>query len=197
MSDANDPQRISGHVAVPPSYSIGAYLRSANQREEEIIENLVRQDAVPQGECILVFGDRFGSFQKTTPVSYHFIWMYNLYTEQWRKHIIPESELCPPNTAYACAVAIKEDAFIFGGINESQRTYSNELWKLSKSSAGLFTWSKVRSNNKKVPSPRNRHSGWTYSGKLFVFGGFGPSVDGYLNHNGEYLQYRNGAGHKN
>ena len=39
-------------TAEPPSYFIGAYLRSANQREEfrsnkRMIENLVRQDAEP------------------------------------------------------------------------------------------------------------------------------------------------------
>ena len=91
--------------------------------------------AVTLGECILVFGGRFGSFQNFTPYSHHIIWVYNLYTEQWGKHVIPESELCPPSTSRACAAAIKEDVFLFGGYNFSQKTVSNELWKLSKSSA--------------------------------------------------------------
>ena len=108
MSDTNGPQRIVDHVAVP------------------------------LGEYILVFGGKFGTFQKDSSVSHDIIWMYNLYTEQWRKHRIPESELCPPHTLTVCAVAIKEDVFKFGGFNFSHGTYSSELWKLSKSSKELL-----------------------------------------------------------
>ena len=163
MSDANSPQKIFLHVAVP------------------------------LGEYILVFGGRFGNFRKHISVSHHIIWMYNLYTEQWRKYIIPEKELCPPDTAGSSAVAITEDVFLFGGYNISQETFSNELWELSKSSKGSFTWSKVTTENIKVPSPRNDHSGWTYSGKLWIFGGFGPSLDRYLNDNGEFLHSLRGS----
>ena len=114
-----------------------------------------------------------------------------------QKHMIPESKLSPPHTARACGVAIKEDVFMFGGYNFSERICSTELWKLSKSSQGLFTWSKVTTENLKVPSPRCGHSVWTYSGKLWIFGGFGPSLDGYLNDNGEFLQSRNDIGCNN
>ena len=69
----------------------------------------------------------------------------------------------------------------------SQGTFSNELWELRISSEGLFTWSKLTTENMKVPSPRHEHSGWTYSGKLWIFGGFGPLQDGYLNDNGDFL----------
>ena len=161
MSDANGPQKIFDHMAVP------------------------------LGECIVVFGGRFGTIQKHTSVSRHIIWMYNLYTEQWRTYVIPHSKSCPLHTACACAVAIKEDVFMFGGINFLQRSYSSELWKLSKSSKGLFNWSNVITDNIKVPSPRNCHSGWTYSGKLWIFGGFGPLTGGYLKDNGNFLQHPN------
>ena len=85
MSDANSPQKIFLHVAAP------------------------------LGEYILVLGGRLGNFQEYTFVSHHIIWMYNLYTDQWHKHVIPESKLCPPNNASARAVAINEDVFLFGG----------------------------------------------------------------------------------
>ena len=161
MSDANSPQRIFHHVAVS------------------------------LGEFILVFGGSCGNYEKYTPVSHHIIWMYNQYTEQWRKYIIPESKLCPPNSAGSCAVTIKEDVFFFGGYNSSQSTYSNELWKLRKSTEGSFTWSEVTTEKMNVPSPRYRHSGWTFSGKLWIFGGSGTSLDGYLNDNGSFLQHHN------
>ena len=171
MSDANGPRRIFGHVAVP------------------------------LGEYILVFSGRIGHPNSVNykPVSPNIIWIFNLYTEQWCKHMIPESKSCPPDTAYSCAVAIKEDVFVFGGYNFSLSTWSTELWKLSKSSKGSFTWSTVITYmyNIKVPSPRCSHSGWTYSGKLWIFAGFGPSLAGYLNDYGEFLQFLNDVGYNN
>ena len=41
----------------------------------------------------------------------------------------------------------------------------------------------------KSPSPRCDHSGWIYSQKLWIFGGFGPSPDGYLNDSGNFLEH--------
>ena len=150
--------------------------------------------AVCRGDYILVFGGRLSNYGNPlhTPVSCHVIWRHNLYTEQWSKHMIPENELYPPNTAGACAVAIKEYVFLFGGYNFEEQNFYNELWKLHKSSnKGLFTWCKVVTENMKEPSPRFCHSGWTHSEKLWIFGGFGPSPDGYLNANGEFSQLFN------
>ena len=31
------------------------------------------------------------------PLSHHEVWMYNLYTLQWQKHVISESQLAPPS----------------------------------------------------------------------------------------------------
>ena len=169
MSDGNCPPRIFGHVAVP------------------------------LGEFILVFSGAVGNFQRCKAVSKHIIWMYHCYTEQWRKYIIPESKLCPPNTAASCAVAIKDYVLLFGGFKflHKSHSYYNDLWKLSKSPEGLFSCSKVITDNMNVPSPRCDHSGWTYSGKLWTFGGFGPSIDGYLNDNNEYLWSNNDTGYNN
>ena len=147
--------------------------------------------AVRLGDGILVLGGRFhhNNNGNHTLVSHHMIWMYNLCTEQWSKHMIPESEICPSDTADACAVAIKDHVFLFGGYCLSRDTGSNEIWKLSKSSEGLFSWRKVITENMKVPSPRACHSGWTYSEKLYIFGGLGLSTDEYLNDHDEFVQH--------
>ena len=47
----------------------------------------------------------------STPV----IWTYNLYTEQWRKHQIPDKKNAPHPVAAACAATIKEHIYMFGG----------------------------------------------------------------------------------
>ena len=36
------------------------------------------------------------------------------------------------------------------------------------------------------PSPRCRHTGWEFAGKVWTFGGFGRSPNGYLNNHGDY-----------
>ena len=60
--------------------------------------------------------------------------MYNLYTLQWQKHVISESQLAPPCTAGSCAVPIREEMFcvyLFGGLNTLERVFTNALWKLT------------------------------------------------------------------
>ena len=161
MSDANLPQQIRYHVVVRLEH------------------------------YILVFSGKYGNYANSTAVPRNMIWMFNLYTEHWSKQMIPESELCPPNTAFACAVSIKEYVLLFGGYTLEQKDYSNELWKLSKSSEGLFTWCKVITASTKEPSPRCMHSGWTYSDKLWIFAGYGPRAGNYLNDNGKFLLVRN------
>ena len=53
---------------------------------------------------------------------------------------------------------------------------------------GCFAWNDVDMTVKsKTPSPRCAHTGWEYSGKLWVFGGSGPSPIGYLNDNGDHV----------
>ena len=161
MADANHPQQIRYHVVVRLEH------------------------------YILVFSGRYGKYANSTAVPRNMIWMYNLYTEQWSKQMIPESELCPPNTACASAVSIKEYVLLFGGYIFEQGDFCNELWKLSKSSEGLFTWCKVIPENTKEPSPRCEHSGWTHAQKLWIFAGKGPPAGDDLNDNGKFLLLRN------
>ena len=130
----------------------------------------------------------FGGLWSQKPLSYHTIWMFNLYTEQWSKHVIPETELAPNNIVCACAVAIGDDVHMFGGVGASNEKTNNALWTLKRTSAMCFVWRKiVTKNNIKAPSPRSSHGGWEYAGNLWVFGGFGPSLVGYLNDSGDYV----------
>ena len=116
-------------------------------------------------------------------LSTHVIWRYNLYTEEWKKHEIPDSEEAPDPFHCAVAVAIEGTIYTFGGrsgINEI-----NALWTLSRSEREDFRWSFIETRKKKSPSPRLLHTGWEYAGKLWVFGGLGPSPEGYLNCHGD------------
>ena len=84
--------------------------------------------------------------------SQHVIWMYNLYSEQWRQHVIPESEKVPVNCQGACAVSIGSDIYMFGGLEVHQRKRriildtsekaTNSLWKLTACNE-CFTWTKT------------------------------------------------------
>ena len=143
-----------------------------------------RHLAVRVKNNILIFG---GESLNDEPLSYHVIWMFNVYTEQWRKHVIPESKTAPHHIVDACAVAILDDVYVFGGLSLSSYTQTNALWTLKRTSETCYVWSEIPTmNNRKAPSPRGGHKGWEYAGHLWVFAGYGPSTVGYLNDNGEY-----------
>ena len=138
---------------------------------------------------IIVFG---GYGKNNQLLSLHDIWMYNMYTEQWGKHVIPESKLAPLGTGSACAVVIAGDIYMFGGLAlEEDCLYSvqttNAVWKLTRTSKQCFKWRKgMEKNQKKTPSPRFYHTGWEYTGQLWTFGGFGESLAGYLDDHGDF-----------
>ena len=134
---------------------------------------------------ITVFGGKW--LKNDIPVSPHEIWMYNIYTEQWRKYIIPDHASAPPSTVGACAVAVEENVYLFGGVTLPEDIYNNALWKLSRTSNGCFIWRKINiSSNINSPSPRESHTGWEYEGMLWIFGGIGaPPVD-YLHDHGDF-----------
>ena len=102
----------------------------------------------------------------------HWIWTYNVYTEQWRKYTTPESKTAPALTIGGCAAGIGSDVYMFGGILMAEESLTNALWKLSQSSDEKFVWSHVNfvwGNN--IPSPCTFHTGWEYDNQLWVFGG--------------------------
>ena len=64
---------------------------------------------------IVVFGGIDYKFGDESDIPMHTIFMYNLHTEQWRKHHIPDDK--PTPRARACAAAIGQDIYMFGGWN--------------------------------------------------------------------------------
>ena len=108
------------------------------------------------------------------------IWVYNLYTEQWKKLTIPQGSTLPAKRYRVCAVAIRSDVYMFGGYVDTEGD-SNALWKLAMEPQGSFVWSTIVMTDEKTPSPRSGHTGWEYAEKLWTFGGWGKSPAGFLN----------------
>ena len=128
-------------------------------------------------------------------ISSNVIWMYNIYTEQWRIHQIPKGKITPGPIAGACAVAIGRDIYIFGGESSGQNGKTNNVWKLTRTPQGCFNWSNIEfENDVKLPSPRAWHSGWEYGECMWVFGGFGGLgllQTKYLSDHGDFIAGRN------
>ena len=144
------------------------------------------------GHCVVVFGGFYyqpeGLFGSVgcKYYSYHEISAYNLYTEEWQKIMIPQNETVPSEREKACAVVVGKAVYMFGGEDTTRRgcmnNYTNDLWTLQKTQHGSFGWNKINRQSKdSSPSPRSGHSGWTYKGNLWFFGGEGSSPTGYLN----------------
>ena len=146
--------------------------------------------AVQMNSSIFVFGGQ-RTISKNIPLQK--IWAFNAYTEHWKQHVISADLTAPPETVYACAVAIEPDIYMFGGVHSHK--VQNGLWKLSiTSETERFDWSKTKfQRHVKLPSPRYQHSGWEYQRCLWVFGGCGESCTspGYLNDLGDSTGFVN------
>ena len=143
--------------------------------------------AVRLEHCILVTG---GVWMNGEQISHRLIWLYNLFTEQWTEHTISmkESQQAPQATDGACAVGIGDDVYMFGGLQVAEKENTNALWKLHTSNGPFyFAWHQINiTSNSAAPSPRACHAGWEHAGKLWIFGGYGPPMDGYLNKHGDF-----------
>ena len=143
--------------------------------------------AVTTEHYILVFGGILGC--DYAPLND--IWTYNLYTEQWQKHVA-QGETDSAACFMACAAAIGSNVYVFGGYwfrrgERSTNGPSNALWKLIVGSQGSFAWSEIVTTEKAPsPSPRFDHKGWEYAAKLWIFGGHGSSPVDYINEHGDY-----------
>ena len=121
----------------------------------------------------------------------HVIWTYNLYKEQWRKHVLGWEMRVPRPFVQAAAAAIDKTIYVFGG--QGRGGYiSNATWMLHSSGAEIFEWSRLNLKplgKEQSPSPRAGHTGWEHATKLWIFGGFGDSLQGYLNNNGDTEEF--------
>ena len=137
--------------------------------------------AVYLDNCIIIFGGYCS--RRNKPISTRVIWSYNLYTEEWKEYVIQETVDAPEPFVRAVADTIDGTIYTFGGVNKK---YLNDLWTLKKTKRECFIWSYIKPQCKEQsPSPRTGHTGWEYNGKLWIFGGLGPSPEGYLNCNGD------------
>ena len=127
----------------------------------------------------------------------HHIFICNSYTQQLRKYVIPDRNIVSPPTLLFSMVVIGKNVYMFGGakftpvseIISRNALCMNTLWRLSETTKGCFSWHSVDIENKVgTPSPRCFHSGWEYSGKLWIFGGQGPSPVGYLYDHGDFVR---------
>ena len=162
--------------------------------------------AVPIEHCIIVFGGTWGFKQ---PYGICTIWVYNWYTEAWKKHSASIEEITKQlgnDAEYlslashsACAAAIGADIFLFGRMEHrgGVRFSINPLMKLSRNNQGEFSWSCIKYQSKIRSSRYAYQTGWGYAEKLWIFGGGGVEVDDYLNYNGgfdltrSYYNYNN------
>ena len=150
----------------------------------EIIRPRSRHSAVCLDNSIIIFGGLRENFE---PLATRVIWMYNLYTEEWNKHVIPCTNVAPKPFHGAVGVVINGAIYTFGGIYTEDSNIRNELWTLSKAKRECFTWNFNDTPSKEEsPSSRCGHAGWEYAGKLWTFGGWGPSPQGYLNKHGSF-----------
>ena len=171
-------------------------------------ENMTNEIKYPKGYHCAVHLDNYliifgGHFQKIEGILHKFestriIRMYNLYTEQWKEHIIPDTSDAPPPFSGAVAAAIDGSIYTFGGCDTNCAITNHDLWKLRRTKREGFTWSLAATQCKeKSPSPRVMHTGCGYAGKLWLFGGEGPSPEGYLNDHGDLIELQDGNVYNN
>ena len=127
------------------------------------------------------------------------VWMYNLYTEQWRMCDMLQGSKASPASIIdgACIVAVVTEAYVFGGRNRVssgqgvQGTISvGDLWQMTITPEGCLNWGKIKTKKPKAPSSRCFHTGWEYAGNLWIFGGMAKTEQlpaQYLNDHGDFV----------
>ena len=149
-------------------------------------EPLVRwsHSAVRLNNYVVMIGGRGSDGALLSPRE---IWVYNLYTEEWRKYVITRQSQAPDPFESAVVAVIDGTIYTFGGYDKVG--VRNALWNLSRTNCkrGYLKWSFIEPRCKEEsPSPRYGHTGWEFNGKLYTFGGEGHSPNrGYLNDHGD------------
>ena len=156
--------------------------------------SICRHSAVHLDHHVIFFGGISGlkgnPLSHLTVVSTHMGLMYNLYTEEWSEFVTPDTKEAPEPFFNAVAVNIHGTIYTFGGSDATLMAERNALWTLKRTKRGSFTWSYIKPQCKQQsPSPRAWHCGWEYEGKLWIFGGLGPSPEGYLNYSRDIVAF--------
>ena len=152
---------------------------------------------LPKRYCSVALGGNICVLATHKP---NIICLYNLYTEKWRKYKVPFGKMTPSPIRGACAVVVGSDLYMFGGLDLIPNHLTNDLFKLTRTTAGSFYWSKIEMHrDMRLPSPRSEHGGWEYAECLWIFGGktewiFGGKTETrtsqaeYLNDNGVFVR---------
>ena len=77
--------------------------------------------------------------------------------------------------------------FVEGDLREKLTDILQKLYKFNLKS---LKWENIEPNGK-LPSPRDKISGWRDENGLCFWGGFGSSFDGFLSENGEFVEISN------
>ncbi|XP_047673422.1 kelch domain-containing protein 1-like isoform X2 [Tachysurus fulvidraco] len=96
------------------------------------------------------------------------IWLYDLESGVWsRKEMGGE---LPPQLFQTCGSLLNGTFYVFGGRDDD--VYLNQMYYVDLQD-GNYTWKKLNAWVGTPPSPRDRHSCWTYMNRLIYFGGYG------------------------
>ena len=106
----------------------------------------------------------------------HEIWIYNLWTEQWKEHTIRPARR-DLVTRSKIGVAIASDVYILAGHPKSK----NLLWKLTRCSNGSFASTTLSLTHKTHFTQRCGHCDWEHGKKLWIFGGYELLQGSYSN----------------
>ena len=120
------------------------------------------------------------------------IWVFDTEIEKWYSIAYEQDEHTPPILSGAFPLIHKDCLYLFGGSFRTYfrgfpDTYSNKLYKFN---LRTLKWENLAPDGK-LPSPRDKISGWQDENRLYFWGGFGSSFDGCLNTNGDFVEISN------
>jgi hypothetical protein len=120
------------------------------------------------------------------------IWVFDTEIEKWYSIPYEQDDNSPPILSGAFPMIFNDYLYLFGGSFRTYfrgfpDTYSNKLYKFNLKS---LKWEFLEPNGK-LPSPRDKISGWKDDNGIYFWGGFGSSFDGFLNTNGEFVEISN------
>ena len=83
------------------------------------------------------------------------LWMYNLYTDKWKKRLVANlRQEVRKGLHMGCCATVGEYVYAFLGDFHKRE---NDIWKLIRTKHGRFSWEKavLIKHNLKKPSPRS------------------------------------------
>ena len=145
---------------------------------------------------IVVIGGKgeFRTVQRKKTSINNKVWMYNIYTEQWK---VCDMHSPASTIDGACIVAVGMKAYMFGGRDRVSSGKSvkdtisvNDLWQMTITPEGCLNWEKNKTKKSNAPASRCFHTGWQYTRNLWIFGGMAKVerlAAQYLNDHGYFV----------